>query len=73
MSQSLTAGIRSPIILFAVKKLPTSSPAYRCPRCDGIGKPYYLKRETSAATLNFRCPYCGHAWAAKPDPPKTGA
>ena len=38
----------------------------RCPKCDGIGKPLYVKSNNGAVVLNFRCPYCSHTWTTQP-------
>ena len=45
-----------------MKKTPASSTAYRCPKCDGVGKPLNLKSEIGSVVLHFRCVYCTHTW-----------
>ena len=71
---NLDAVIWFPHNSWAMKKLPTSSSAYRCPKCDGIGKPFNLKSEIGSVVMHFQCVYCNHTWKiTKPEPPKTAA
>ena len=44
--------------------------AYRCPNCDGIGKPTATEAKPGKTVIHFICPYCQRTWNhTKPDLP----